>query len=100
MKKRKMNVSMLSDDDSPCVVSDFVSTGCIALDVILGGGIPVGRMVEFYGEPSSGKSLIAAQIAAAAQEEGHVVAYADTETAVSISMMRELGVNVDELIYT
>lgn len=99
MKKNKMEVSLLSDDDSPCTVSSYVSTGCLALDVVMGGGIPVGRMTEMFGEPSSGKSLIAAQIAAIAQEQGSIVAYADTETAVSKAMMSKLGVNIDELIY-
>lgn len=99
MRKKKMDVSILSDDDSPCTVSSYIPTGCLALDAIIGGGLPVGRMTEMFGDPSSGKSLIAAQIAAIAQEEGNIVAYADTETAVSKAMMEKVGVNVGELIY-
>jgi recombination protein RecA len=99
MRKKEMEVSLLSDDTSPCTVSSFVSTGCVALDVIMGGGLPVGRMTEMFGDPSSGKSLIAAQMAAVTQEDGGIVAYADTETAVSKAMMHKVGVNVDELIY-
>ena len=95
-----VDVSLLSDDDSPCVVSEWVSTGTVVLDTIMGGGLPVGRITEIYGSPSSGKSLIAAQIAAQAQQAGHIVAYIDTENAVSIDMMEKLGVNIDELIYT
>jgi recombination protein RecA len=99
LRKKKIDVSSLSDEDSPCKVSSWLSTGCITLDSIMGGGLPLGRIVEIYGDPSSGKSLIAAQAAAIAQEDGVIVAYADTETAVSIEMMEMLGVNVDELIY-
>lgn len=99
LKKNKFDVSMLSDDDSPCVVKEWLSTGCIVLDAIIGEGIPIGRITEIYGDNSSGKSLIASQIAACAQENGIVVAYVDTETAVSREMMEMLGVNVDELLY-
>lgn len=95
-----IDVSLLNDEDSACVVNEWISTGTVVLDTIMGGGLPVGRMVEIYGSPSSGKSLIAAQIAAVAQEQGYIVAYIDTENAVSIDMMRKLGVNVEELIYT
>lgn len=99
LRKKKLDVSLLNDEDSPCVVGDWISTGCVALDVITGGGLPVGRLSEYYGDPSSGKSLIAAQVAANAQEDGYIVAYADTEGAVSIPMMEKVGVNIDELIY-
>jgi recombination protein RecA len=99
LKARKFEVSFLSDDNSPCTVTKWISTGCIALDAICGGGIPTGRLVEFFGAPSSGKSLIASQIAANAQKQGAVVAYADTESSVSKAMMVKLGVDIDQLIY-
>ena len=92
LRKKKFDVSFLSDDSSPCTVNSWISTGCIALDAVCGGGIPLGRMVEIYGENSTGKSLIATQIAAVAQNQGMVVAYCDTETAVSKVMMSKLGV--------
>jgi len=99
LKKKAFDVSMLSDDDSPCVVKEWMSTGCAVLDAIIGEGIPIGRITEIYGDNSSGKSLIASQIAATAQEDGFIVAYVDTETAVSREMMEMLGVNVSELLY-
>lgn len=99
IKKNYDEVSTLDDDESSCVVAEWVSTGCLVLDYIMGEGLPVGRVVEIYGEPSSGKSLIAAQVAACAQEDGASVVYADTETAVSLPMMEEIGVDVSKLIY-
>jgi len=102
LQKKKFNfdVSTLNDEDSPCVVGEWMSTGCVALDSILGGGLPVGRIVEIYGDNSTGKSLIAAQVAALAQEEGDIAVYADTETAVSLKIMEAVGVDISNLIYS
>lgn len=99
LQDEKFGVTLLSDDDSPCVVSEWISTGCLALDEILGGGLPIGRMVEVYGDASTGKSLIAAQVAAVAQYNGDIVMYIDTESAVSIPIMEAVGVDPDKLIY-
>jgi recombination protein RecA len=77
-----------------------MSSGCLALDYILGGGFPVGRMTEIYGDTSTGKSLIAAQVAAMAQYNGHIVMMADSESAVSMPIMDAVGVDIDNLIYS
>jgi recombination protein RecA len=103
LKKSKnvhVDFSLLADDTSPCVVSEWMSTGCLALDTIMGGGAPVGRIVEIFGDNSTGKSLIAAQIAAVAQEDGALVAYVDTESAVSLKIMEAVGVDTKKLLYT
>ena len=99
-KSHKFDVSLLSDDNSPCVVSEWLSTGCLALDTIMGGGLPFGRITEIYGDNSTGKSLIAAQLASIAQQDGITVVYADTESAVSIKIMEAIGVDVRNLIYS
>lgn len=97
--KQNISVSVLSDESSPCVVSDFLSTGCYVLDCIMGGGLPLGRIVEIYGDTSTGKSLIAAQACASVQNIGGLAVYIDTETAVSLPIMQAVGVNVESLIY-
>ena len=96
---KKFAVMMADDDDSPCVVTDWISTGCLALDAIMGGGLPVGRIVEMYGGTSSGKSLIAAQCAASAQELGCIVLMMDTERALSLTIAEAVGVDTSDLIY-
>lgn len=100
MQEAKLDVSLLSSETSPCVVTEWLSSGCIALDRILGGGFPVGRITEVYGDTSTGKSLIAAQVAALAQEDGHIVMMADSESAVSLPIMEAVGVDIDNLIYS
>ncbi|MGH7233956.1 MAG: hypothetical protein ACREF7_00720, partial [Candidatus Saccharimonadales bacterium] len=37
---------------------EFTSSGCLSLDLALGGGIPKGRVVEVYGPESSGKTTL------------------------------------------
>lgn len=46
----------------------FITTGNLAIDYALGGGIPMGRSVELLGPPSSGKTTLALQAAIAMQK--------------------------------
>jgi circadian clock protein KaiC len=50
-----------------------LSTGIPSLDELLGGGIPRGVLMVVAGDPGSGKTVLAHQIAAAACAEGTVV---------------------------
>ncbi len=76
-----------------------ISTGSLALDIALGGkGLPRGRIIEIYGNESSGKSTLALHAVANAQKEGGVAAYIDAEHALDPSWARRLGVNLDELL--
>ncbi len=76
-----------------------ISTGSISLDLALGGrGIPKGRVAEFYGPESSGKTTLALHVIASAQQEGGVAAFIDAEHALDPSWARRLGVNIDDLL--
>lgn len=103
-KKADFQVTLLCDEESPCVVSSWLSTGCVVLDAILAGGLPgglpVGRITEIYGDTSTGKSLVAAQVCAEVQEMGGVAVMIDTESAVSLPIMEAVGVDVGNLIYS
>jgi len=99
-KKSNLKITTLADDDSTPAEHSKLSTGCLPLDSILGGGLPVRRITEIFGEESTGKSLIAAQVVATAQEQGYVVLYLDTESAVSKEIMAEVGVDVHSIMYS
>ena len=60
-------------DDSMRDKVQVVSTGSISLDIATGiGGLPRGRVVEIFGQESSGKTTLALHVAANAQKaEGH-----------------------------
>jgi recombination protein RecA len=64
-KKYQTGVGPISKIAQP---SYFLSTGNMALDKIIGGGLPLGRAVELAGPPSSGKTTTALQCAAGLQK--------------------------------
>ncbi len=75
-----------------------ISTGALTLDLALGiGGIPRGRVVEFFGPESSGKSTLALQVMANAQKAGGNAVLIDAEHAFDPGYAKKLGVNTDEL---
>jgi recombination protein RecA len=86
-------------DDDPANLSPGLSTGAISLDIALGGrGVPVGRICEFYGPESSGKTTLALHVAAAAQKNGGVAAFIDAEHALDPTWARRIGVDLEALL--
>lgn len=77
---------------------DRISTGVMALDQILGGGLAVGKMVELYGPHGSGKTSIAMSTLAQVQKNGKLAVLIDLENAFDIRMAESSGINVDDLI--
>ncbi len=76
-----------------------ISTGSLGLDVALGvGGLPRGRVVEIYGPESSGKTTLALQVVACAQQQGGVCAFVDAEHALDVGYARKLGVRTEDLL--
>lgn len=64
------------------------------------GGIPVGKLIEFYGEEHGGKTTTALDIVANYQNmpEARRVLYVDAENTLDVEWSRKLGVVVEELI--
>ncbi len=78
---------------------EVVSTGCLTLDLAMGvGGLPRGRVVEIYGQESSGKTTVALHAIAEAQKAGGVAAFIDVEHALDPLYASRLGVNLDDLL--
>ncbi|EBP0013926.1 recombinase RecA [Salmonella enterica] len=77
---------------------ETISSGSLALDIALGGGLPVGRIVEIYGPESSGKTTVALSAIASAQKQGLQCAFIDAEHALDPLYARKLGVDIDSLL--
>ena len=78
---------------------DVIPTGSMSLDYALGiGGVPRGRIVEIFGQESSGKTTLALHIIAEAQKKGGIAAFIDAEHALDPIYAEALGVDIDELL--
>jgi recombination protein RecA len=76
-----------------------IPTGSLSLDLATGiGGYPRGRVVEIYGPESSGKTTLALNAIARAQQAGGIAAFIDAEHALDVTYAARLGVNVEDLL--
>ncbi len=74
------------------------SSGSLSLDLALGGGIPLGRIIEIYGPESSGKTTIALHAIAEIQRKGGRAAFIDAEHALDLGYAKKIGVDIDHLL--
>ncbi|MBQ9456839.1 MAG: recombinase RecA [Thermoguttaceae bacterium] len=76
-----------------------ISTGCLSLDMALGGkGLPRGRIIEVFGPESSGKTTLTLHAIAQAQKMGGIAAFIDAEHALDPSWAKKLGVDLETLL--
>jgi recombination protein RecA len=76
-----------------------ISSGCLSLDLALGGGgFPKGRIIEIFGPESSGKTTLALHVIASAQRAGGIAAFIDAEHALDPSWAKKLGVQLETLL--
>jgi len=73
------------------------STGSKILDSKIGGGVPSGCLVEFYGESLCGKTTMAMKTIANAQKMGKLCIYVDAENRYNEKWVSKLGVDTDKL---
>lgn len=66
------------------------STGNTALDRLLGGGLEIRTITQFYGEPASGKSTLCIIAAVTCLRAGDTVVFIDTE-GFSIERFRQIA---------
>lgn len=101
-KKAGMNIAFDLQEENPSDVKDWIPTGSTWLDSIIcrgkKTGIPVGRVTEIAGEESTGKSYMAAQIAANAQKMGIIPIYFDSESAIQNDFLEKAGVDLSSFL--
>jgi recombination protein RecA len=93
--------SLITLGDKPKFDEQIIPTGSLSLDIATGvGGFPKGRIVEIYGDYSSGKTTLATHVIAESQKLGGIAAYLDVENSFDKAYAEALGVNTDELYFT
>jgi len=102
-KKAGINVAHDLSAENPTEVKQWIPTGSRWLDSIVCrgklAGIPVGKVVEIAGLESTGKSYMAALIAANAQKMDIDVIYFDSESAIDPSFLEKAGCDIDRVLY-
>lgn len=99
-KSLYVDFSKFLESKTPEIVPDegiktTISTGFDVLDAVMGGGYAIGTLEVVTGSPGSGKSMLAVQSLAKAQEiyNGNILtAYLDSEEAITTTRMANLGV--------
>ena len=81
------------DDDKPWLPSRF-----IAFNHQLGGGIPYGKILEIFGEESSGKSMAALNFASVTTDLGGIVLWADAEQAFTKDWALKNNIDLNRVV--
>jgi recombination protein RecA len=102
-KKAGMVVAHDLSGANPTEVKEWIPTGSRWLDSIIcrgkRAGVPIGKVTEIAGLESSGKSFLAAQVAAGAQKMGIDVIYFDSESAIDPVFLQRAGCDVNDMLY-
>ena len=77
---------------------ELLPSGCLSLDIALGGGYPKGRIIEIYGPESSGKTTLTLHAIAEIQKQGGTAAFIDAEHALDPAYACKLGVDTENLL--
>jgi recombination protein RecA len=86
MDKKKMKIEVLP-------------TGSVSLDYAFGcGGVPKGRIIEIFGNESSGKSTLGMFLVANVQKNGGKAVWIDAEYSFNRDYAEAIGVNLKDLI--
>ena len=81
-----------------------ISTRILGLDIVCGAnspsewGIPTGRVTEFWGMESSGKTTVALNCIVSAQEKGFCGAFVSLENAWDNKWARRIGIDTQRLL--
>jgi recombination protein RecA len=89
-KKYGKNANFLTGTEIPPI--ERLSTGIAGLDLILGGGIPKGRMLEISGLEHLGKTAISLSICDHLITTGHEILYLDMERTVTKDQLISAGI--------
>lgn len=100
LRKNLAKKSILTEMNDP---TNWISTGSAVLNYRLTGrfdvGIPNKRSMLYWGESGTGKTFLTSNAAKAAQEQGYLIIYLDSEDSISEDYMTKIGIDLDEDLF-
>ncbi len=85
--------------DKQAIRGEVIPCSIPLFNVALGvGGVPKKRIIEIYGQESSGKTTLALDFVANCQKLGGVAAFVDAEHALDKEYTANLGVDIEDLL--
>jgi hypothetical protein len=84
---------------APHTVRETAPTGIAEVDLLLGGGLPVGAISEVAGPESSGRTSLALSFLAGRTRQGLACAWVDAGDALDAESAAATGVNLKQLLW-
>jgi recombination protein RecA len=77
---------------------NFIATGFVGFDYLMGGGLPQGRIIELVGATHTGKSIAALTMVAPLTRQGKIVYICDSENSIDHSYLVRAGIDPDYVV--
>lgn len=94
------DISTLDASSALADVTEWIPSGFVGLDQILGGGWAVGRASEVFGDEGCGKTAIAHRAILGVQKAGGFAVLLDFEAALDEQKVLQLGIDPSRLLYS
>lgn len=98
-KKYGDDISVVDEDPDVSEIK-VIPTGSFGLDSVFGQGMPKGRIIELFGQESSGKSTLSQYLMGVVQRNGGRVALIDAEFSYDPRYTASIGVDTSKLLVT
>lgn len=103
LKASKSPYAGFFDDEDFGKIRDWIDTGSVVLNLVMSGdpfkGHPSGRVIQYAGPESVGKTYVCQETLINAQKQGYFVVYYDSELANDQESIIKRGINPDMLLY-
>ena len=77
---------------------EYLDSGSIIINMVLGGGLPMGKNIEIYSNSGYGKSTITLSVCRSLCKQGYRVLYIDAEGSIN-ELIESMGFYKDNLVW-
>lgn len=98
-KSLDANVAVPGAEHCLSDITDRIPTSSVMLNILLDGGVPVGRMMEIFGDPSHGKSTIIEHMMIGFQRFPGISVLLDSESGWHRARALRMGHDIDRHLH-